>query len=444
MANRLYAQGRLYSAPTRLTSLDFSDRVDGWIDEGAFQNLTAHCYLPYRDDGENVHTEEDYFKADVNAINNSIGVAGFFDGATFDSGSAFEIGYAHSKGLPVHLITTDFFQYYAGNSDEYYSISKLAQHIAKVVAIWEPDTSISGYREQNQDILERAFDALRINLTEDYGPNAIPKSPLTPLPVAYDYYLDPNFNYTEPSRWLLEKITAEITSIGKTYILGNNMGDIDADIINLRQSGQAIFYSDVFEPNVDSGILHGIAYGISRKPIVYCSKWQRFHSGLADDYLNGMIRYSAAAVVKTFDELRKLIVDTVDYTRHEETDRFRYSGIWSTRDYAQFSNGVIMETFEDGAALDFAFYGTAFRIIGYKSQTQNTFDVYIDEEFITNVDTYFAGAYYHIVVYESDQLVIGSHKVRLVAHTTDSIERNRITVDAIEVKGNLLNTWEID
>jgi nucleoside 2-deoxyribosyltransferase len=295
----------LYNANARLISLDLTDRVDSWIAEGLLPGFT-NCFLPYRDDGDNVFTEEDYFNADVNAINTSVGIIGFLDGATFDSGCGWEIGYGYSKGYPIHLITTDFLRWYAGSSTECYHISKLTQHVATVVAVWNENQSISSYRQRQVDILEQAFTAFRINLINDFNRFVAPKVPLEPLPILYDYYLDPNFDYTEPSQMLLREIENAITQAGKTFVLGDNMGDIEADITNLRQSGQAIFFSDVFEPNIDSAILHGIAYGIGRKPIVYCSKKQRFHSEVADDYLSGMIRYSAA-VVRSLAELKALV-----------------------------------------------------------------------------------------------------------------------------------------
>lgn len=314
MANRIYAQGRLTNAPARLTSLDFSDRVDGWVDSGAlgmFTKLTEHCFLPCRDDEAGVTTEEDYFKSDVNAINNSIGVAGFFDGQTFDSGCAFEVGYGYAKGCAVNLITTDFFKYYPGDSKECYNISKLMEHIASIVHYsGPPNPPAENYRQQINDIIEEAYNQFLQNLHVTYRDFEL--SPLQAQAKRFDYYLDPNFKNTETARWLLDKITQSISDAGKTYVIGDNVNDIDNDISNLIASEQAIFYSDAYEPDVDSGILQGIAYAMSseaggnpgnKKPIVYCSKSQRFHSGFADALLNGMIRYSAEAVVASFDEL---------------------------------------------------------------------------------------------------------------------------------------------
>ncbi|WP_246769543.1 nucleoside 2-deoxyribosyltransferase [Escherichia sp. E2593] len=174
-------------------------------------------------------------------MDNSVGVIGYFDGGTYDSGCAWEVGYAWASGMSVHLVTTDFLLWAAGNSSEFYPISKLINYVAKVVSVSDSDASISNYREQTTDIINRALQIFQQNLIADFGTTITPAVPVTPLPVEYDYYLDPNFMYTEPSRGLLENIKDAIVSVGKTFIVGDNMNDIATDIDNLRKSRQAIF-----------------------------------------------------------------------------------------------------------------------------------------------------------------------------------------------------------
>ncbi|HBN2099662.1 TPA: nucleoside 2-deoxyribosyltransferase, partial [Escherichia coli] len=159
------------------------------------------------------------------------------------------------------------------------------------------------------DIIKRALQILQQNLIADFGTTINPAVPVTPLPIEYDYYLDPNFMYTEPSRGLLEKIKDAIINAGKTFIVGDNMNDIATDIDNLRKSRQAIFYSDTFEPNVDTGIMNGIAYALGQQSIIYCSKQQKYQSALATDYLNLMITWSST-VAHSFAELETLIGNT--------------------------------------------------------------------------------------------------------------------------------------
>ncbi|ENC2562115.1 nucleoside 2-deoxyribosyltransferase [Escherichia albertii] len=307
MANQLYNQCRVYCAPWRLDALNLNDVIDQWIDDGLLPPL-IHTFLPYRDDA-GASSEEEIFVNDVANMDNSVGVVGYFDGGTYDSGCAWEVGYAWALGMPVHLITTDFLLWAAGNSTEFYPISKLTNYVANVVSVSDSDVSISNYREQTNDIIKRALQIFQQNLIADFGTAITPAVPITSLPIEYDYYLDPNFMYTEPSLGLLEKIKDAISNAGKTFIVGDNMNDIATDIDNLRKSRQAIFYSDTFEPNVDTGIMNGIAYALGQQSIIYCSKQQKYQSVLATDYLNLMITWSST-VAHSFAELEVLIGNT--------------------------------------------------------------------------------------------------------------------------------------
>ncbi len=307
MANQLYNQCRVYCAPWRLDTLNLNDIIDQWIDDGLLPPL-IHTFLPYRDDA-GASSEEEIFVNDVANMDNSVGVIGYFDGGTYDSGCAWEVGYAWALGMPVHLVTTDFLLWAAGNSSEFYPISNLMNYVAKVVSVSDSDASISNYREQTTDIISRALQIFQQNLIADFGTTITPAVPVTPLSIEYDYYLDPNFMYTEPSRGLLENIKDAIVNAGKTFIVGDNMNDIATDIDNLRKSRQAIFYSDTFEPNVDTGIMNGIAYALGQQSIIYCSKQQKYQSALTTDYLNLMITWSST-VAHSFAELEALIGST--------------------------------------------------------------------------------------------------------------------------------------
>ena len=305
MTNKLYNECRLYNAPARLLALDLCDRIDSWIDGGALPGF-EHCFLPFRD-AINSSTEEGIFLEDVDIIDKCAGVVGFFDGSSYDSGCAFEIGYGFAKGLKNNIITTDFLKWSSGASSEFYPISKLAGYLANVVAISDPDPSIANYRKRQTEILERAIEALRQNLISDFGVGAAPKRALEQAPALYDYYLDPNFWHTEYGALLGDDIINAIKRAGKTFVVGDVAGDISAGIDNLRQSAQAVLYSDAYEPNVDSGFLQGLAYGIGRKPLIYCSNKTRYQSSIATNYLNAMIQYSAKAVCHSRAELETYI-----------------------------------------------------------------------------------------------------------------------------------------
>ena len=318
MPRKLYIQTRLYNINDRMASSRLQRKIDMWIDQGLLADM-VHCFLPYRDSDSKVAKQleadattdvgESIFQLDRATLSSCCGVVGFFDGAQYDSGCAFEIGCGWAWGYPINLITTDFYKWSVGDSKEYYFASKLLEYLAKIVAVPGQDSRIEDYSVRCEEQLERAFAGLKENLVEDFGTVKPARAKLEALPVAYDYYLDPNFKYSEPSRMVLGRIISMIESAGKTYVIGDNQGDIAEDIDRLRQSKQAILYEEVFEPNVDSALIQGIAYGIGRPAIVYSSNAQRFDTGENRGSRNVMIEHSVAALVRSLKELEAVITE---------------------------------------------------------------------------------------------------------------------------------------
>ena len=308
---RLYLATKLFNPHDRLTSLNLCETVDGWIDEGLLTNM-AHCFLPFRDSNNEIPDDvEDagqaIFDLDIETMNACDGVIGFFDGPAFDSGVAFEIGYAYTLGYPITMITTDYFTISVHDSPQSFPISSLIMFLAYIIHVAENDLPIEDYRESNNAIINLAVDQLRFQLINDFGDSSKSIRPkLEPQEIMFDYYLDPNFSYTEGGRALLTSIISALQAANKTYVLGENFGNIPASLNNLAQSGQAIYYADPFDPNVDSSLLQGISFGLGRLPILYSSneQWYDWRNPFKK---NIMIQYSSAAVVSSVDELIALI-----------------------------------------------------------------------------------------------------------------------------------------
>jgi hypothetical protein len=235
------------------------------------------------------------------------GVVGYIDGPSQDAGCGFEIGFAYALGYPINLVTTDYFKCSVGNSSTTFVVSKLLQSIARVVQVSDPDPNITDYRESCKDLLNKAMTALRIHLINDFGSVKEPNPGLQSKEVVYDFYLDPNFKYTESGRNLMQSIIATIENTGKSYIVGDNQGDNAVDIDNLTKSGRGIFFADPFDPNIDTSILHGIAYGIGRDPILYTSNQQWYETATMTYTRNVMVYYSSSAVVTSLSELESII-----------------------------------------------------------------------------------------------------------------------------------------
>ena len=305
MPNRLYIQNRLYNVNDRLAALSLYERIEQWIEEGQLGDMES-SYLPFKStNNTGVDGEDGIFEMDEQALKSCTGVVGYFDGWTYDPGCAFELGCGYAWGYPLHLITTDIYKSSVGDSEEYYWASKLLEHIANVTAVNDLDQSITDYRKRNEDVLERAIEQFRRALVERYSGGTQTPAPLPALEPVYDYYIDPNFKYSELSRMALERIVSMLNAAGKTYRIGDNQHDIEADLMLLRQSRSSIFLFDVAEPNVDSGILQGLAYGIGQRPLVYASNAQRvMMSGRFKIQLNTMNYWCASAVVHSLDELR--------------------------------------------------------------------------------------------------------------------------------------------
>ena len=77
--------------------------------------LATHCfevYLPQEagDDSASRHhqTMQAIFASHAEALKNTDWVVGIVDGADADSGTAWEMGYAHALGIPVVALRTDF------------------------------------------------------------------------------------------------------------------------------------------------------------------------------------------------------------------------------------------------------------------------------------------------------------------------------------------------
>ncbi|MCX9025244.1 MAG: nucleoside 2-deoxyribosyltransferase [Candidatus Methanoperedens sp.] len=84
---------------------DFNRRLRDLIITAGFQ-----VFLP-QEDSNNIHVDnrqEIIFNKNLAALDGSDIIVAVIDGADVDSGTAWEIGYAYSKGKPVLGLKTDF------------------------------------------------------------------------------------------------------------------------------------------------------------------------------------------------------------------------------------------------------------------------------------------------------------------------------------------------
>jgi nucleoside 2-deoxyribosyltransferase len=85
---------------------DFNRKLRDLIKDEGFQ-----VFLP-QEDSNNIHVEKNrqeiIFNKNLAALDSSDIIVAVIDGADVDSGTAWEIGYAYSKGKPVLGLKTDF------------------------------------------------------------------------------------------------------------------------------------------------------------------------------------------------------------------------------------------------------------------------------------------------------------------------------------------------
>jgi nucleoside 2-deoxyribosyltransferase len=109
---RIYLAGPLFTTAERDFNAAFADRLraaghDVWLPQD--QELDA--YNPDR-----------IFRNDVDHIDWAEGVVGIMDGSDPDSGTAWEIGYAFAKGMPIVLLRTDFREWGGRTGDAPYNL----------------------------------------------------------------------------------------------------------------------------------------------------------------------------------------------------------------------------------------------------------------------------------------------------------------------------------
>lgn len=311
MSEKIYLETRLYNVNDRMSSLELSEYIDRWAAEGLLGDMKP-CFLPYRDSNNELEEgeletfgDQAIFDSDMRALKSCTGIAGYFDGIHYDSGCAFEVGCGFAWGYPVNLISTDFHKWAVGDGSEFYVGSRLLEYMATITYIADSNSSITDYRKQQEEFKQRVFQDFKDKMIKQYSGNRAKRKPMKSLEIKYDYYIDANFKYTEAGRLLLERIISILENNGKTYIIGDNQKAPEAELLRIQESGRPIFYDDYFEFNVDSGLLHGFAYGIGKKPIVYSSNVQRSISGGDPQWLNVMIRFSAD-IAKSLKDLENL------------------------------------------------------------------------------------------------------------------------------------------
>jgi len=114
----IYVAGRLFDIDEKIKSEHMEQAVLAGIRQaasriGAAIPARAMTYVPFRDAGqenfEAIDKTKQLYEADIHMLKRSVLLVSYIDGMSKDEGVCFEIGYAYASGVPVVLVSTDFF-----------------------------------------------------------------------------------------------------------------------------------------------------------------------------------------------------------------------------------------------------------------------------------------------------------------------------------------------
>lgn len=306
MNKQIYILTKLYNVNDRIMSLELCDFLDDKIKKNVLPDFNL-CFLPYRDSNEKVkdlHNKTlEIFKMDCESINNSDVILGFVDGPTYDSGICFEIGYAYAKGIPIILLTSDYFKILENGM--LHSISSLASSAAKIIHIRKNTKDNLSYRNSLNDIQQQMYRTLlsELNNKSLYKKKQIPVS----QEIKYNYLIDNNFVSSELGKLALEKIINILENRKLSYYIcsNNDMTNINNVVEKIKQSERVLLLVDGFEANINTSIVQGLAYGLRKNIILYSSTITfLFQDEEFILYKNPMIEHSATKIISSLNELK--------------------------------------------------------------------------------------------------------------------------------------------
>ncbi|MCL2355265.1 MAG: nucleoside 2-deoxyribosyltransferase [Oscillospiraceae bacterium] len=313
---QIYIITKLFNVHDRLSSLYLSDKIDEWIKSGKLQEFKK-CFLPYRDSNEKVKGKEnqtfEIFKMDCATMRESALIIGYFDGPNYDSGIGFEIGYAYVLNKPIILLSSDYFEIaLSSDTNMRHSISALTTSIANIIHIKDSNNHNDNYGKNLLSFREELNKQLLMLLeSEQYEKTNTKDNNNVCREATFDILIDYNFTKTESSRLVLKQIISRLCSQGITYYIATDDDYECATRIfyKLQCTKNILIYGDsCFDLGVDSAIIQGMAFALSKKVILFSSEnICLYQSDKFILYKNPMIEHSAKTVCSIADLMEELI-----------------------------------------------------------------------------------------------------------------------------------------
>lgn len=110
-----------------------------------------------------------------------------------------------------------------------------------------------------------------------------------------------------------------------------------------------------------------------------------------------------------------------------------YSGQWRLYESANYRGGTLMLSQQKGDYVDIPFYGTRAKVLSTLTRSRGIAQIYVDGVLWETVDTYRLNNQYQVEIFDTGQLELGVHVVRIVVTGERNPEaaNHQITFDAL-------------
>jgi subtilisin family serine protease len=252
----------------------------------------------------------------------------------------------------------------------------------------------------------------------------IPGVPLKGTTAEVSDFLDP---YDMDDVYLVElgkgdTITVNLSSPATNYN--------DFDLYLYGPSSTTVIYDS---PAYINSVAHSYNEDTSTESVTYIAD-------VAGKYYVDVNWFGGSGIYDLIINIKKAEIPSEQIvTRVENNDsNISYSGSWTLLKSSSFSGGSINYSNQLNSYFELEFTGTGIKWFAYTSPTYGIADVFIDGEFIAQVDLYSSLAKYKVLVFEKQGLPQGIHTIKIVnsGKKNPSAKNTYINLDAFDFFAN--------
>jgi hypothetical protein len=190
-----------------------------------------------------------------------------------------------------------------------------------------------------------------------------------------------------------------------------------------------------------------LEYRLSNEPDVDTCSWSFLNVGNGGIKLNFAIDPKRSIYIQTRNSfgvspIGKIDLNYIDITKqkYDDTDAaITYTGTWEFGEWDGYYNTSCHYTWQEAAIASYTFTGTGIKLIAAKNADHGIAQIFIDGNYMSDVDFYNESAILQVVVYADSLLSNGIHTIEIKATGTKRAEAtgSYIDIDAFEVIQNL-------